>query len=220
MNKKVLLLGITTLALCASTVAVFGTPNSIAKLFATMEPASSQEYVTIIDKDNRLIKGDNNGRYAFRLHGGSEYGYFYASDAYSDPRYLDLTTENSAFKWTRSQNSNKYFQFPLETETASVTIGGVKKELRGFPNAYRVETIYSKHATGYFSIAPNPTTSEDWVTSDPIDNDDGTYTVVSTKDTEYSGSKRATSYDYCLFGSDYGEEQYVIIHSIKIYYTC
>ena len=141
MNKRVLLLGITTLALCASTVAVFGTPNSIAKLFAIAEPASSQEYVATIDKNNRLIKVDDDGRYAFRLHGGSEYGYFYAPDAYSNPRFLDLTTEVGAFKWTRSDSSSKYFQFPLQTETVSRTIDGVKKELRGFPNAYRVETF-------------------------------------------------------------------------------
>ena len=207
MNKKTVLIGITAGALMVITLATaFGNRKNIAT-FADNNPQGT--YTAVIDSSNRPIDA-GGGYYAFRLHGGEEYGCFYASDFYSvGSRYIDFTDENLAFTWTRSLNHDYYFEIDLVAISTKLYVDKKQIPVRGFPGAYKITTVYSESEPNLnFKVCPD----SGWTITSKT-TEDNLITAVATK--KDSADVYSSAMSWCL--RDMGT---VSIKSITIEYTC
>lgn len=207
MNKKVVLIGLSVSALMVTTLATALSGKANIEAFADND--NPGVYIAEISKDNRLISG-SGGYYAFRLHGGEEYGRFYASDFYSSgDRYIDFTNENYAFEWKKTLANDYYFEIRLIESNNEYVIGGKKRTLRGFPGAYKITTVYSESEPDLsFDVCPD----FGWTTISKTKEGD-LITAVATKND--SADNYSSAMTWCL--RDMGT---VSIKSITVEYTC
>ena len=207
MNKKTVLIGIAAGLLMVTTLATTFGYRKINATFAENNPQGT--YTAVIDSSNRLIDA-GGGYYAFRLHGGEEYGCFYASDFYSvGSRYIDFANENFAFTWTRSLNHDYYFEIDLVAISTKLYVDKKQIPVRGFPGAYKITTVYSESEPDLnFKVCPD----SGWTITSKT-TEDNLITAVATK--KDSAGAYSSAMSWCL--RDMGT---VSIKSITIEYTC
>lgn len=212
MNKKTVLIGITAGALMVTTLATaFGDRKNV-ETFA--ENNQQGTYTAVIDSSNRLKTTSNSSRFVFKLHGGSEYGYMYASS----PTRLNINPTDKysdyAFSWENTDGTDKYFEIFLEefeeTNYYKVDVDGKTHFLRGFPGAFRITTVFSNPNEISFDLS-NPYYG--WVCSRSTDEKTGLTTDVATIDASVQPSNNHLDWCSRQAGSIY-------IKSITIEYTC
>ena len=202
-SKKILMFSIAA-ASVLSTAAIMMVGKAGADLLVE---ASEKEYVATIDKDNPLILVSSSGsisRYAFRLHGGEEYGYAYISNTDSYSTTLPEGYEDYAFSWT--YDGTYYLAIFMEARTAEYTVAGQKKILRGFPGAYKFETVLANPSGIGVRADPGSgwSNSSETVGSDTV--------ITATKNDSGSSSNQ-----YNLYAKNEGT---FYVKSIKVYYRC
>lgn len=212
MNKKVVLLGLTVCEVMAASLATVFVSKENTQAFAGENTPNS--YVVTIDKSNNLVNyGIRNAR-AFRMHGSEEYAYMFISNLGGEEPLGSLDTEltgkysDYAFSW--STTVKDYFMQIYLTRNVGYEemIDGKKRELRGFPNAYEITTVYSKSSDTlrFDDCRPNNT----WNHTITQDGDLITE-VASTK----SGTTIGNFMDWTL-----REAGTIYFKSITIKYTC
>lgn len=232
MKKDLLLItltSVTTLVIVASAIGVVSTNKEISFV-----KADNFTYSATIDKNNRLIdvghlNGSSMDYFAFRLHGGENYGMFFTDNkvAYSDS--LPSKYSDYAFSWTRdgAENEKRYtgrfylndLQNKYQTE-----IDGVNKSLRGFPKVKSFSVTYVQEYNG------SPTTSEHYVTFGvgPMGSQTGWSTATSingNKITKVSSpdnpdSITQTGWSFGITLTNGATSATVYVESLTISYTC
>lgn len=212
MNKKTVLIGITAGALMITTLATaFGDRKNIAT-FAENNPQGT--YTAVIDSSNRLKATSSEGRFVFKLHGGSEYGYMYVSS----PTWLNINPTGKysdyAFSWENTDGTSKYFEIFLrelaESSFYTFNVDGKNCFARGFPGAFRITTVFSN--PNKISVdESNPYAG--WKCSRSTDEETGLTTDVATINVSVQPSDNHI--DWCS-----REAGTIYIKSITIEYTC
>ena len=233
MRKDLAIVSLMSVAAFATVVSAMGVVASNNKGISFIN-ADASIYSATIDKNNRLIDVGRLGSssydyFAFRLHGGENYGLFSTTNkvAYSDS--LPSKYSDYAFSWTRdgAENEKRYTgRFSLEnvSNKYQAEIDGVYKSLRGFPKVKSISVTYvqeyndapttSEHNVT-FGVGPVGSQS-DWTT---------TQTINGNKITKVSSPNNPESFEqkYWSFGitlTNGATKAKVYIESITINYTC
>lgn len=201
--KKNTLLGILSFGTLTATILATMFSNGL-NIRALAEGEVERSYTVTISTANNLKKTGSANYFGFKLHDENEYGSLNGQWG-----VLELNpTEHSdcAFSWTRP-GSDRFFYIPIESQSNVRTIDGVSRNMRGFPNATRITTIYKESSEGLnFSIS-----NKGWNTS-PKTKAGDLITIVSERDLT---TESTTLFDWTL-----RDEGTVYIYRIIIEYTC
>ena len=182
----------------------FGDRKNIAT-FAKNNPQGN--YTVVIDSSNRLKMSDQSNICGFRLHGGEEYGYFNINQV--NRINLNPTDDYSdyAFSFTNPDGQSYYLQICLyELTNHKRIVDGKERNLRGFPGAYRITTVYKNpDDISTYDFCPRV----GWSYSKSKPDAEGLITAVATKNEQYN---------YMNWTTD--EVGTIYIKSITIEYTC
>lgn len=214
MNKKTLLIGLTTCSLMIATLTVAVSNQRPIDTFAENNPSSN--YTAVIDKDNRLKPGTSSGWFGIQLHGSEEYGFFNVSA----PSWINInpTDEYSdyAFSWENSDGSSKFFSVDLyelpESSYYTERIDGKDRYLRGFPGAYRITTVFYNPGNITFDDS-EPLNEAGWGFERTYDEG----TKLTTDVTTWVGPEKPDKNQMVWCSRQEGT---IYIKSITIEYTC
>ena len=232
MKKGLTLSVLISVAGLATVVAAIGTVFANKQISFTK--ANTPVYSATIDKNNRLIDvghvgGSSLDYFAFRLHGGENYGMFFTNNkvAYSDS--LPSKYSDYAFSWTRdgAENDKNYtgrFSLANNGNKYQAEIDGVNKSLRGFPKVTSFSVTYVQERNGspttsehYVTFAVGPMgTLTGWTTETSINGNK--ITKVSAPDNPDSFTQTGWSFGITLTNG--AESATVYIESLTINYTC
>ena len=212
MNTKTVLIGIAAGSLMVITLAAaFGDRKNVGT-FANNNPQGT--YTAVIDSSNRLKETSNSNRFAFNLHGGSEYSYMNVSS----PTWLNINPTGDysdyAFSWENTDGTSKYFQIYLkefeESSYYTIDVEGKNYYARGFPGAFRITTVFS-NPNKIRVDQSNPHAG--WVCSRSTDEKTGLTTDIATINVSVQPSDNYLAWSSREIGTIY-------IKSITIEYTC
>ncbi len=201
--KKNTLLGILSFGTLTATILATMFSNGL-NIRALAEGELERSYTVTISTANNLKKTGTANYFGFQLHDENEYG---SLNGQWDLLKLNPTGySDCAFSWTRP-GSDRFFYIPVVSYSEVRTIDGVSRNMRGFPNATRITTIYKESSEGLNLSVSNT----GWKTL-PKTKAGDLITIVSERDTTLGSS---TNFDWTL-----RDEGTVYIKRIIIEYTC